>query len=42
MASGSSDGSLGLSKCSVLLWPEVPSGPSSEVTPSGSFSSDIT
>lgn len=42
MALGSSAGSLGLSERPALLWPEVLSGPSLEVTASGSFSLEVT
>lgn len=42
MASGSSAGSLGLSERSALLWPEMLSGLSLEVSDSGSFSLEVT
>lgn len=42
MASGSSAGSLGLLEWSTLLWPDRLSGPSLEVTASGSFSLVVT
>lgn len=42
MASGSSVGSSGLLEQSTLLWLETLSGPSLEVTASGSFSLEVT